>query len=124
VESDRSNALAAAHRPGSTHDGPDERLADIRRAARQCASDGHHDRTIAAGKPGVPFAIFTMMRSAFGNSQVARESDDRVPDIARRPAHAPERRRKRHSLAWAVTWRCRDWLPREEITEVMGADAV
>jgi hypothetical protein len=85
MESDRSNALAAAHRPGRAHGdiGSDERLAEIRRTARQSASYGHHDCTIAEGNTGMPFAI--MVRSAFGGSAIARESDDRVPDIAIRP---------------------------------------
>jgi hypothetical protein len=76
-------------------DRSDERLADIQRTARQSASDGHHDRTLAAGNPGMPLAIFTM-RSEFGGSQVARESDDRVPDIAIRPS------RQRTPLSAAV----------------------
>lgn len=126
VESDRSNALAAAHRPGSAHDGPDEQLAEIRRTARQSASYGHHDRTIAGGKTGMPFAIFMMcggVRELAGRAGVGRSGTEHR-NTTKQPAHAPERRRKRHSLALAVTWRGRDWLPREETTEVMGADAV
>jgi hypothetical protein len=110
VNSDRSNALAAAHRPGSAHDGFDEQLAEIRRHARQPASYGHHDRTIAGSKTGMPFAIFTMcsgVRGLAGRAGGGRSGTGHRK-TTRQPAHAPERRRKRHSLAWAVTWRCRD----------------
>lgn len=126
VESDCSNALAAAHRPGSAHDDPDEPLAEIRRIARQSASYGHHARTISEGKTGMPFAIFTMccgVRGLAGRVAVGRSGTEHR-NTTKQPAHALESRCKRHSLALAITWRCRDWLPREETTEVMGADAV
>ena len=124
MESDRSNALPAADRPGSAQDGSDERLAEIRRTARQSASYGHHDRTIAEGNTGMPFAI--MVRSAFGGSVIARKSDDRVPDIAIRPGS------QRTPLSAAVNGT--RWPGRHVAlsrlataggtTEVMSADAV